>query len=968
MKRDPGIPRVCGLRRLGAVFAASLLVASLMATALCGSGSAADPEPLARIDALMRTGDFAGALAAAETAVQDFAAAHDVRSQATAELRVSDALYYLGRREETLAPLERALSLYESIADLEGIGRTYYSMAYYYERTEPGKMIELLEVGRGFAERSGDARLIMNVANATGVALWNLGRYDEASVAFERSIAIASESGDGPALASANQNLGLIHLHQGYCLEALDHFTAALAELEKAGNSHGVAVVLGNMGNAYLDLRDLEAALDCYRRSLDLHRRNGYLRGVGIQLSNLASIQEYFGESGEAAATHRQAAAIARQTGDGRGEIRDLTALGRLAQAEGRPDSARIFLDQALTAARTIGDPDLIAPPLKNLASLDFAEGDTLSGWARLGEARTEAARNGNDFQLGFLAALEGQMLAAAGHPDSAAAAFARAIALHEATHTRTNVFQWRSQLARQHLRMGRTADADREFRAALDDVDDLDALIATGDFRIQLFNEVQHVYREYAAWLLGNDRIAEAWQVLERGRARDLGFRLLQDRTAAEIPVAEKAALDRISSFQRRLREESLEDDERLELQLMITEAETEFDRTRWRPQDVRPGRRPASPLPAPPGTLAVLYSLNGDTLLVLSAAGDDLRRRAVPGAAALMERCSLYRDLAADPRSGDRLDPAARALFTTLLEPEFGDVPPDRLVLSPDGELWNLPFGTLRGPDGRYLCEATCISLAPALGIAADLAALPPPAGRGILAVANSTFDGSPDGGGSLGALPAAAIEAERVTSLQGAAVLLADAGEDRFKAEDLRRFQLLHFATHTLADPLHANRAGIVLSSGAGEDGYLQAREIYRLPLDAGLCVVSGCRSGDGGTAAGEGLLGLSHAFMSAGSRSVVLSRWDIPDEGAAFFMDAFYDALPGATVEGALAAAQRACLASGRWSHPAWWGAYFVAGDGSQVLRLGGGSRPALLPAFALGGAALLLLGVILVRRR
>ncbi|MGD9546459.1 MAG: CHAT domain-containing protein [Candidatus Krumholzibacteriia bacterium] len=968
MKRDPGIPRVCELRLLSAVFAASLLAAALLVAGLGGSGFAAEPEALARIDALMTSGDFAGALAAAETAVLDFAAAGDVRSQATAELRVSDSLYYLGRREETLAPLERALSLYESISDLEGIGRTYYSMAYYYERTEPGRMIELLEVGRGFAERAGDPKLIMNTANATGVALWNLGRYEEASLAFERSIAIARESGDGPALASANQNLGLIHLHQGYCLEALDHFTEALAELENAGNSHGVAVVLGNMGNAYLDRRDLEAALDCYRRSLDLHRRNGYLRGIGVQLGNLASIQEYFGEAWEAAASHRQAAAIARRTGDGRGEIRDLTALGRLAQAEGRPDSARIFLNQALTAARTIGDPDLIAPPLKNLAILDFAEGDTLSGLTRLGEARTEATRNGNDFQLGFIAALEGQVLAAAGRPDSAAAAFTRAIDLHETTRTRTNVFQWRSQLARQHLRMGRTADADREFRAALEDVDELDALIATGDFRIQLFTEVQDVFRDYAAWLLEKDRIAEAWQVIERGRARDLGFRLLQDRTAIEIPATEKAALDRISAFQRRLREQSLEDDERLELQQMITEAEIEFDRTRWRPRNALPGRRTASPLPPPPGTLAVLYALNGDTLLVLSASGDDLKRRAVPGAAALMERCSLYRDLASDPRSGDRLDPAARALFTALLGPEFGDVPPVRLVLSPDGELWNLPFATLRGPDGRYLCESTFISLAPTLGIAADLADLPPPAGRGILAVAGSTFDGSPDGGAALGALPAAVIEAERVVGLDRAAVLLADVGEDRLKDEDLRRFQLLHFATHTLADPLHANRAGIVLGTGAGEDGYLQAREIYRLPLDAGLCVVSGCRSGDGGTAAGEGLLGLSHAFLSAGSRSVVLSRWDIPDEGAAFFMDAFYDALPGATAEEALAAAQRTCLTSGRWSHPAWWGAYFVAGDGGRSLRLDGGPRSLRLPAFALGGAALLLLGAILVRRR
>ena len=955
-------------RRVAPGRIAPLLAAFLLAMA-CPCARAADlPAALERIDALMTAGDFPAALEAAEAAVASAAAAGDLRAQATAELRVSDALYYLGRREETLAPMERALALYQQIGDLEGIGRSYYSLAYYYERSESAKMIELLEKGRLYAEQAGDSRLTMNIANAMGVALWSMGRYDEASASLEQSIAIAREAGNGPALASANQNLGLIHLHRGENLDALEHFSQALAELEKAGNTHGVAVVLGNMGNAYLSLRDLEAALDCYRRALQRHRQNGYLRGVAIQLNNLASLHEMLEEFAEAGPLRREAVEIATEVNDQRTLIGALTALGQLALAGSDPVGAEAFFSDALAHARTYGDPDLTARPLQNLAAMHFAAGDTAGGWAQLAEAEDQAAQVGDTYILGSLQGMRADQLAALGRPRAAAAAYQAAVDLHEGTRTRTHVFLWRARLARQRIELGEPDLADHEFQLSLQAIDDLDALIATGNFRIRLFAQVARIFQDYAVWLASRGRETEAWEILERGRGRDLAFRLLQDRGVSEFSAGEMAALAKLSAFQRRLREEILDDGERAELLAMITAAETEYDRTRWALGGTAPSPRRPPDLSLGRGQLAVLYSVFEDTLLVMSATGGGAQLRKVPEAAALMERCRLFSDLVFDPGSGDRHQAAGRSLFAALLGPEMERAAPARLVISPDKELWNLPFAALRTADGRYLGEAVPVSLVPTLGIAQELASRPPPAGRTILAVANSRFDDTAGGPHSLDPLPSALKEAEFVTGLGPDAVLLLDADEDRFKAADLRGVQLLHFATHTLVDPLHANRASIVLAAGGHQDGLLQAREIYRLPLDARLSVVSGCRSGDGGTVAGEGLLGLSHALLSAGSRCVVLSRRDIADEGAAFFMGRFHAALQSGSVEQALQSARLACLNSDRWSHPAWWAAFFVAGDGEQTLDLPGKKRAIPLPA--VGGVCLGLAGLFFLglRRR
>jgi CHAT domain-containing protein len=98
-----------------------------------------------------------------------------------------------------------------------------------------------------------------------------------------------------------------------------------------------------------------------------------------------------------------------------------------------------------------------------------------------------------------------------------------------------------------------------------------------------------------------------------------------------------------------------------------------------------------------------------------------------------------------------------------------------------------------------------------------------------------------------------------------------------------------------------------------------------------------VLAGCETAGGRPTNGEGVLGLTSAFLSAGVPVVVSSRWPVDDRATAVLMQHFYDRLAaGESVSSALRDAQLAVRANRRTSHPFYWAGFAVIGDGTRVL--------------------------------
>src|SRR5581483_4895690 len=117
-------------------------------------------------------------------------------------------------------------------------------------------------------------------------------------------------------------------------------------------------------------------------------------------------------------------------------------------------------------------------------------------------------------------------------------------------------------------------------------------------------------------------------------------------------------------------------------------------------------------------------------------------------------------------------------------------------------------------------------------------------------------------------------------------------------------------LHFAAHGLIEDGRPLYSGLPLAPTAEGYEFLPAHEMFDLELSADVVVCSACDTAIGDSRSGEGIVGLSYALFAAGARSVVLSRWPVPDAVGRRFMRAFYRAVAdGATVAGALHLAAR-----------------------------------------------------------
>jgi CHAT domain-containing protein len=140
------------------------------------------------------------------------------------------------------------------------------------------------------------------------------------------------------------------------------------------------------------------------------------------------------------------------------------------------------------------------------------------------------------------------------------------------------------------------------------------------------------------------------------------------------------------------------------------------------------------------------------------------------------------------------------------------------------------------------------------------------------------------------------------------------------------------LLHFATHARIDERFPLDSALVLSPGPGdENGLLQAWEIFdSVRIDSDLVTLSACETALGKEMGGEGLLGLTRAFLYAGARSVLASLWRVSDRITPDLMRRFYRHLArGEPKDEALRAAQVEMIRAG--GHPFGWAAFQVFGD-------------------------------------
>jgi CHAT domain-containing protein len=144
-------------------------------------------------------------------------------------------------------------------------------------------------------------------------------------------------------------------------------------------------------------------------------------------------------------------------------------------------------------------------------------------------------------------------------------------------------------------------------------------------------------------------------------------------------------------------------------------------------------------------------------------------------------------------------------------------------------------------------------------------------------------------------------------------------------------------VHLACHGLVDVRVPANSALALTPGPDADGLLTIPEIFRLRIPADLVVLSACETAKGKVYKAEGVIGLTRAFMMAGTPRVLCSLWNVDDAATQALMVRFYELWNPAEGEGlpaaaALARAQDHVRSQEQWRHPYYWAAWVLWGLG------------------------------------
>jgi CHAT domain-containing protein len=882
--------------------------------------------------------------------------ADDRQGQADATYGMAAALEKLFRRTDARRRYLEALDLFEALGDDRGRANAALNAGVLsYVVGEPAKALPLLERALGFWQRVGDPRGEARTCSNIGVVHYALGDLPAAIDWYNRALPLRRAAGDKSGEAGTLHNIGLVYNNLGEPQQALDQFARALEVVRGSGDRRAEMGILTTIGQANLTLGDperaagyfsqvlagaragnlddqvaqaLEAlgqtsaalgrpeeALKKFQEALADYRRIQYQRGEAGVIERIARIYDRLGRTALALEHMQQSAAMFATLREPASHAQVLAAVGDLHARLGRHQPAREALSAALATARHINNPGIEIAALTALATLDRDAGDLAGARANL-EAATIIVESR------------------------------------------------RAKLANDELRAGYLATQRRAFESHVD---------------VLMRMHEQSPAESFAAG---------AFEISERARARALLDLLAEARVDVRDAVdpalkrREQEIDARASRFQRRLiRVKSSPSPDAAEI-ASLEQALTAVERER---RDLESQIRAASPryaqLRAPETMTAdlvrstldqqtvLLEYLIGDEhsfLFVISA--DSVTALRLPGAsaAAIARLVADTRASVSQPgraRAASYVS-AARRLYQLLIEPAAPAIAGRRhLLIAPDRDLHYLPFEILlSAPPASsvadfaahpYLIRRWAVSYTPSATVWRDLTRLArrPKGDTAFVGFGDAVYldDGRrvSDGARSLfdanGRLTLSRLEGSRdeVTRLakrfpaDGARVYLGrDSREGNVKNNAIvQRAERLHFAVHGLIDERRPQYSGLVMSLDGDpeEDGLLQVHEIFNLKLNAGLVVLSACGSGLGRQITGEGVLGLSRAFLYAGASSLAVSLWQVADRSTADLMAAFYAGMTTASRAIALQRAKLQSLGSSHASHPYYWAPFILIGD-------------------------------------
>lgn len=819
-------------------------------------------------------------------------------------------------------------------------------------------------------------------------ALLGKGAFEEVGQKAKEALTLSRKLEDKVRQSRSLNYVALSSFHGGRIEEAIEPFKQAATLAGEAGDQRLQLLALNSAAVLLRTVGKYEEAFFFNQQSLALCRARQDRVGEASQLREMGNLFTQIGDYPQAESYLQQAFALARELKSPRLEHSILNSLGAVSGALSKYADAVAWCERAKALENVVTDNPSRFQTVNNLALIHYAAGEldrSAAAWEetlKLAQImKVPLAESAVLNNLSLIYALSGKAELALDYSTRSLTM------LRQTDRSPSSEAKYLYPRALANRALGLENEALNNLRESLALLERARLFsLPTETARAQLHTTNQHIFLEAIDLLTQLGRHEEALEIAETWHARAFLDLLTESRIdlrnalSAEQKATEEKILTDIARVQKELWQPKLSSDREVVLREELKKAEArlegfqlELHRTTPQyasvkyPQPIKAAQITKGLLLA--DTALIEYVLHEKKSFAWVIYNGKVSAVMLPPWKELSPLLSEYRtetnakitSLTA-ATAATKLNAISHQLYQKLLQPlEPHLMGAKKLIVAPDGPLVYLPFETLvsqaTATKATYLLERFAISYTPSATALLALKNSPTSAARastGLLAFGDPIYKAEPTS--EKNTSPAPTLNATRMFDLRNlpytrrevseiAALfprteqqtfLGAEAREQNVKTASLDKYRYVHFAAHGVVDEEHPARSGIALSAEANsqDDGVLQMSEVLRLKLNADLVTLSACRTGLGKLLHGEGMIGLTRAFLYAGADSVVVSLWNVNDVATASLMKDFYKRLrQGLAKDEALRQAKLTLLKGKQraWQHPYFWAAFVLVGE-------------------------------------
>lgn len=830
-------------------------------------------------------------------------------------------------QDKALEAYHTAQTIFEDVDDKAGLAKVENALGMLYE--EQGLFHESLAAHQRAlhlrlpADYTGQAISLNNMCKV----YLTLTETDKALNACEQSLKIARSHKIKSVEADSVGNIALIYHYQGHSRKALEYLKQSLELYESLGeaetirlsktynNISVVNIALGNFGESFkYGEKAVNSIPPCF-----IDKQIGMLNTFGVTLQNL-------GNYTEALKHYHQALDLNQKNSNPRRQAELLTNIGTVylkmaispietkEQKRMYLQKARKNYQQALELDHKMNNLRGIAANQSNLGIVELEAGDFTSALTSYFEA-LKIDQN-IDYPLG-----QAYDFGNIGYAYYLSGDFQKALEYYERLLSIPRVEDFKPVAITAFYGKGKVFEAQGKLSVALDLYQRAIAMIEEirggigNRFKMSFLEDKLDVYKDIILLFLKLGDPKQALYYAEKAKSK-MFLELLENTKIGIKNSLNKEDIERLRELELQLRnltdelktkEFELPTDQRnrsiLKLQNMIRELEQEAKAIQERivnPEYISLVQVDPLPLAQFQKLLdqnsAVLeYFVTDDFIIVWIITKDGVKVKQIRRQQAVKTYNDHELFVAADILAGDEetafllyTSDTQQELYDLLIQPIREDIQgKEKLVIIPHGLLHYLPFHAFQH-DNTYLIEEFEVLYAPSYSVLGNLLE------RSIPFTGNALIVGNPDG-----SLPSSQIEAEQIKKLLPAESILLtreDANKKRIKEMAFPK-NILHFATHSIFNRFNPLSSHILLACDPnqdGENGLLEAWEVFGMELNSYLTTLSACRT-IGAINNGDEIVGLTRAFFYAGTSAIIVSLWDVDDGYTTVLMTKLYENL-------------------------------------------------------------------------